>query len=319
MQPAYKILRVDDTHPLLDESLREKGWQVDVDLTSPVEKIMHKIGQYDGLIIRSRFPVDQKFLEKAHNLKFICRVGSGLDNIDKTEAQKRNIQLINTPEGNADAVGELAVGLLISLLRHIPQADREIRQGMWNRFTHTGTEIQGKTIGLIGYGNTGKAFAKKLSGFGTEIIFYDILPGLGDDYAKQVEMDEIFERSDILSLHIPLDESTRYLVNKNFLSSFKKPIYLLNTSRGPIVKTEDLADMIQKGKVLGAGLDVLEHEKTAFQNEVWDMDKLPEDLRYLLQSDKVVFTPHIGALTRESYERLARVATEKIIRFLEGG
>ncbi len=317
MKNPVKILRIDDTHPLLDQILRKKGMQVDVDLESSKKKIEKKIGLYDGLILRSRFPIDQSFLEKAGRLKLICRVGSGTEGIDKTFARQKGITVINTPEGNADAVGELAVGLLLSLLRHIPQADREIRQGKWRRFARTGTEIGSQTVALIGYGNTGKAFARKLSGFGPEIIFYDIRYNLTDAYARQTGMDEIFKKADVLSLHIPLDDTTRYLVNKKYLEKFRKPVYLINTSRGPIVKTADLPALIQQGKLKGVALDVLEYEKTSFGDEAWDTGKIPADLQYLLRSDKVVFTPHIGALTRESYERLARIAAKKIIDFFE--
>src|SRR5690606_36003566 len=225
---------------------------VDEDYHSSKEEILKIIHQYDGIIIRSRIPVNAEFLQKAENLKFIGRVGAGLENIDVDFALEKGIKLINAPEGNRDALAEHCVGMLLMLMNRLKIADYEVRNGIWKREENRGDELKGKTVGLIGYGNMGKAFAQRLKGFDVEVICFDIKENVGDEHAKQVQMEEFFEKSDVLSLHVPLTELTRNLINHNFLSKFKKPIYFLNTARGKCVKTKDLVENLKSGKVRGA-------------------------------------------------------------------
>ncbi len=312
---AVKILRVDETHPLLDDMLRAKGLMVDVDLHSPYEEILRKIGAYDGLVIRSRFPVDKTLLSRAKKLKFIARVGSGTEGIDKRFAAQQGISVFNAPEGNRNAVAEYAVMALLSLLRKFPASYLAVREGGWDRKAFRGFELEGKTVAIIGYGNTGKTFARKLAGFDTEVLCNDILPGVGDEYARQTELDEIFSRADIVSFHVPLTEKTRYMASASFFDRFAKPFFLINTSRGEVVNTKDLSDALRQGKILGAALDVLEYENPSFIRS-FSEGEYPSVLRELLQRDNVIITPHIAGITYESYEKLARVTAGKILEFL---
>lgn len=305
-----KILSLDRNHPILIEGLREAGFEVDEDYHSSKEEIMDKIAAYEGIVIRSRIPVDRDFLKRAENLKLIGRVGAGLENIDMDYAKERGIAVFNAPEGNRDAVGEHAVGMLLMLMHRLRIADAEVRRGIWKREENRGDELMGKTVGIIGYGNMGKAFAQRLKGFGTKIICYDIKEGMGDENATQVSLEELFEEIDVLSLHTPQTPETMRMVDKNFIASFKKPFYLINTARGKSVVTEDLAAALEEGKIKGAGLDVHEFEKTSFEN--LNGDDLPESFKYLLNSDKVILTPHIAGWTRQSKEKLARVIVEKM-------
>ena len=309
------MLRIDRVHELLDKKLRDHGFTVDTDLESPPEKLAEIIGDYDGLILRSRVPVNAALLDKAEKLKLIARVGSGLEGVDTAYARQKGIAVINAPEGNRNAVGEMALGLLLALMRNIVKADREIKNGFWNRKENTGFELEGKTVDIIGYGNTGKAFARKLAAFDTEVIFYDILPGLSDAYGRQTDYDEIFRRADAVSLHVPLTKQTRGMVNKKFIDAFAKPVYLINTSRGEVVITEDVADAIEKGKIRGAALDVIEYENPAFGN--MNLQNMPAAFRRLAAHPGVILTPHIAGKTYESERKLAEVTAEKIIRFFE--
>ena len=247
-----KILLLDSNHPLITEQLLAKGFLLEEDFTSSYDEVLQKINQYDGIIIRSRIPLDKNFLENAQNLKFIARVGAGMENIDLETAKNLGISLINSPEGNRDAVAEHVVGMLLILMNRLFIASEEVKNGIWKREENRGDELLGKTFGIIGYGNMGKATAKRLSGFGVEVIFYDILPNLEDEFAKQVSLEELQERADILSLHIPLDASTEYLVDENFISKMKKNFYLVNTARGKNVETAALVDALKSGKVKAA-------------------------------------------------------------------
>ena len=278
---------------------------------------MQKINQYDGIIIRSRIPLDKNFLENAQNLKFIARVGAGMENIDLETAKNLGISLINSPEGNRDAVAEHVVAMLLILMNRLFIASEEVKNGIWKREENRGDELLGKTFGIIGYGNMGKATAKKLSGFGVEVIFYDILPNLEDEFAKQVSLEELQERADILSLHIPLDASTEYLVDENFISKMKKNFYLVNTARGKNVKTSALVDALKSGKVKAAALDVLEYEKSSFENldiSTSLSTRNKEDLQFLLESNQVIVTPHIAGWTHQSKEKLAQFIVDKIVQ-----
>ena len=304
-----KILLIDKNHPLISQQLSEKNFVLEEDFTSSYEQVVGKIHQYDGLIIRSRIPLDRGFLEKAKNLKFIARVGAGMENIDVAKAQELGIKLINSPEGNRDAVAEHCLGMLLVLMNRLFISSNEVKNNIWLREENRGEEIKEKTFGLIGYGNMGKALAKRLSGFGCKVVFYDIKPNLSDEFASQVSLRELQEQADILSLHIPLTENTHYLVDEKFISEMKKNFYFINTSRGKNLKTSALVEALKSGKVKGACLDVLEYEKSSFEQ----IELENEDLKYLLASEKVIVTPHIAGWTHESKVKLALFIVDKIL------
>ena len=305
-----KILHLDRNHPLLISKLKALGFDNHVDFSSSKQMIESKVKDYDGLIIRSRINIDRTFLDKAENLKFIGRVGAGLENIDCDYAESKGIQLISAPEGNRNAVGEHCLGLLLALLNKLVKADHEVRQGKWLREENRGVELDGKTIGLIGYGNMGKAFARKLSGFDVDIICYDIKPDVGDQFARQVSLAELQEHTDVLSLHTPETPLTKYMINKAFMDQFEKNIWLINTARGKSVVTKDLVNGLKSGKILGAGLDVLEYEKASFET-LFD-SVLPEPFQYLVWADNVILTPHVAGWTAESKVKLAQTIVDKI-------
>jgi len=311
-----KILLLDTNHPLLKQALLDMGLHVDEDYTSSKQTIENKIADYDGIIIRSRFPIDKSFLKKAGNLKFIGRVGAGLENIDVDFAKSKNIQLFNAPEGNRNAVGEHALALILNLFNKINKADKEVRQGIWQREANRGVELDGKTVGIIGYGNMGKAFAKKLRGFQVEVLAYDIKNNVGDENAKQVGLQELFDKSEVLSLHVPHTELTYKMIDNQFINNFKKPFWLINTARGTVVDTKALVTALDNGKILGAGLDVLEYEKSSFEN-MFEQNQMPQDLRKLIQKENVILTPHVAGWTVESKEKLAQVIADKIKNFIE--
>lgn len=304
-----KILQLDKNHPLISEQLTAKGFVVEEDHSSTYDEVLEKIIDYQGIIIRSRIPLDKNFLTKASHLKFIARVGAGMENIDIETAENLGIKLINSPEGNRDSVAEHVVGMLLILMNRLFIASNEVKNGIWKREENRGDELLGKTFGIIGYGNMGKATAKRLSGFGVEVIFHDILPNLSDEFATQVSLEELQKRADILSLHIPLTEETHYLVDEEFISKMEKNFYFVNTARGKNLKTKALVKAIESGKVLGACLDVLEYEKSSFEN----LEIENQDLKYLLDSEKVIVTPHIGGWTHQSKEKLAQVIVDKIL------
>ncbi|BAP33736.1 D-isomer specific 2-hydroxyacid dehydrogenase naD-binding protein [Chryseobacterium sp. StRB126] len=304
-----KILLLDKNHPLITEQLLAKNFILEENFTSTYDELCDKIKNYDGIIIRSRIPLDKNFLEQAHNLKFIARVGAGMENIDIPVAEKLGIQLINSPEGNRDSVAEHVVGMLLVLMNRLFIASQEVKNGIWKREENRGDELLGKTVGLIGYGNMGKATAKRLSGFGCKVIFHDILPGLSDEFATQVTLDELKQSAEVLSLHIPLTSETHYLIDEAFMAEMKNNFYFVNTARGKNVKTKSLVEALKSGKVKAACLDVLEYEKSSFEHLETDND----DLKYLLESEKVIVTPHIGGWTHQSKEKLAQVIVDKIV------
>lgn len=309
-----KILLLDKNHPLITEQLSEKGFVLEEDFSSSYEQVLEKIHLYEGVIIRSRIPLDAHFLEKAKNLKFIARVGAGMENIDISKAQELGIKLINSPEGNKDAVAEHVIGTLLVLMNRLFISSNEVKKGIWLREENRGEEILGKTFGIIGYGNMGKAVAKRLSGFGCKTIFYDIKPNLSDEFATQVSLQELQENADILSLHTPLTEDTLYMIDEEFISKMKKNFYFINTARGKNLKTSALVNALKSGKIKGACLDVLEYEKTSFEN----LETKNEDLEYLLNSEKAIITPHIAGWTHESKIKLAQVIVDKILAFTTG-
>jgi D-3-phosphoglycerate dehydrogenase len=306
-----KILHLDTNHPVLIEQLNSLGFTNDEDYTSSKAEIIAKIHLYDGLIIRSRFSIDASFLEKGKNLKFIGRVGAGLENIDCSYTKNNGITLIAAPEGNRNAVGEHTLGMLLSLFNKLNKANGEIKKGQWLREENRGVELDGKTIGLIGYGNMGKSFAKKLRGFDVEVLCYDLKTAVSDDCCKQVSLRELQQKVDVLSLHTPQTELTKNMVNTNFIESFKKKFWLLNTARGNSVVTKDLVIALKSGKILGAGLDVLEYEKTSFEN-LFTNDNIPKAFQYLINSNKVLLSPHVAGWTVESEKKLAQTIVDKI-------
>ncbi len=306
-----KVLHLDTNHPVLINGLKNLGFDCDEDYSSSKEKIEDKIHLYEGIVIRSRFKIDKNFIDKATNLKFIARVGAGLESIDTTCANEKKIHLIAAPEGNRNAVGEHALGMILALFNKLKKADNEIRQGKWLREDNRGIELEGKTIGIIGYGNMGKAFAKKLKGFDCEVICYDIKENIGDKNAKQVSLNEVFANADVLSLHTPQTRLTDNMVDDKFISNFKKPFYLINTARGSAVVTTDLVRALKNNKILGACLDVLEYEKSSFENFFTD-NNLPSAFQYLIKSDRVLMSPHVAGWTIESKKKLAQTIVDKI-------
>lgn len=306
-----KILHIDSNHPLLWEQLENAGFTNEADFTSTKEEVENKIENYHGIVIRSRFKIDKTFIDKAKNLQFIARVGAGLESIDCEYAESKKIKLIAAPEGNCNAVGEHALGMILSLFNKLNNADKEVKSGHWNRESNRGTELDGKTVGIIGYGNMGKSFAKKLRGFEVEVLCYDIIPNVGDENAKQVSLQELQQKADVLSLHIPWTPETDKMVNATFINQFAKPFWLINTARGKSVVTADLVAALQSGKILGAGLDVLEYEKLSFET-LFEGEK-PEAFDYLLHANNVILTPHIAGWTIESKKKLAQVIVNKII------
>lgn len=300
---------MDDLHPVFKEQAIVQGYEVDDRPLITRGETMAIIADYVGIAVRTKFQVDRELMDAAPNLQFIARAGAGLDNIDEALAKQRNIRLLNAPEGNMDAVGEHATGLLLSLMNNFRNADIEVRNGIWDREGNRGYELKGRTVGIVGYGFMGKSFAKKLSGFEVNVIAYDkYKTGFSDAYAKEVSMEEMVKQCDVLSLHIPLTKETRQMVDEEYLLHFRKPIFFINTARGEIVNTAAVFSAIQRNKIIGAGLDVLEVEKSpALAAQDW-FDNLKS-------SGKVILTPHVGGWTFESYRKISAVLAEKLQAF----
>lgn len=310
-----KILHIDSNHPLLWEQLQKAGFHNEADFTSSKQEVEAKIENYHGIVIRSRFKIDKIFLDKAINLQFIARVGAGLESIDCDYATAKGIHLIAAPEGNANAVGEHGIGMLLSLFNNLNKANNEVKSGQWKREANRGHELEGKTVGIIGYGNMGKSFAKKLRGFDVTVLCHDILPNMGNENATQVSLSELQERADVLSLHTPWTPETDKMINSDFINKFKKPFWFINTARGNSVVTTDLVEGLKSGKILGAGLDVLEYEKLSFET-LFEGEK-PPAFEYLLNAENVLLTPHIAGWTFESHEKLAQVIVDKICKIYQ--
>lgn len=304
-----KILIVDDLHSVFKERATAMGYEVHDEPLITRAQTLATIADYVGIAVRTKFKIDQELMEAAPNLKFIARAGAGLDNIDVAFAQQRDIKLLNAPEGNMDAVGEHAIGLLLSLMNNFRNADVEVRNGIWDREGNRGYELKGRTVGIIGYGFMGKSFAEKLSGFGVNVIAYDkYKTGFSDAYAKEVSMEEIVKQSDVLSLHIPLTNETRQMVDEEYLLHFRKPIFFINTARGEIVNTKAVLSAIKGNKIIAAGLDVLEVEKfPALGSQDWYND--------LKSSGRIILTPHVGGWTFESYRKISEVLADKLLQF----
>ena len=301
-----KILIVDDVHPAFKEQATLLGFEVDDLPLITRQETLDIIKDYVGIAVRTKFRIDQELFDAAPNLEFVARAGAGLDNIDESVAKERNIKLLNAPEGNMDAVGEHATGLLLSLMNNFRNADQQIRDGKWDREGNRGYELKGKTVGIIGYGFMGRSFAKKLKGFEVNVIAYDkYKTGFSDEFAKEVSMEEIVRQSDVLSLHIPLTTETRQMVDEEYLFHFRKPIFFINTARGEIVSTKAVLNAIEQRKILGAGLDVLETEKfPLLAEQQW--------YKELVQCDQVILTPHVGGWTFDSYRKISEVLSQKL-------
>lgn len=307
-----KVLFIDSVHPILKDQLQAVGFQCDEFPEKSHKELKAILGTYDGVVIRSKFKFTPEVFDIATNLKFIARSGAGMENIDLSYAKQKNVICFNSPEGNRDAVGEHALGMLLCLFNHLHMANLEVRQGLWQREKNRGLEIKGKTVAIIGCGNMGMAFAQRLQGFECNVIGYDkYKSGFGNNWIKEVSLEEVFETADIVSLHTPLQDDTFHLVNAKWIESFQKPFYLINTARGKNVSTKALTEGIESGKILGACLDVLEFESTSFENVDWKI--VPQEMQYLIESDKVLLSPHVAGWTVESYIKLSSFLAEKII------
>ena len=307
-----KILFIDIIHPLLKEKLEKLNYNCDTAYKKSKSEIEEIISNYQGIIIRSRFKIDKQFIDKATNLKFIARAGSGMENINTEYAQIKNIKCYNAAEGNRKAVAEHAIGMLLSLFNNLNKADLGVRNQIWEREANRGVELAGRTIGIIGFGNNGSAFAKALKGFDVSILAYDKYL---NNYTHQSDMENIYKKADIVSLHIPLTEETTYLVDDNFINSFEKDFYLINTARGKCVNTISLVKGLNNGKIKGACLDVFECEKTSFEN--LSKDGLTTEIQYLIDSEKTILSPHIAGWTQESNIKIAKILLGKITSSLQ--
>lgn len=311
-----KILCIDSNHSVLHETLTEAGFHCDLFWDKKKEELIKLLPEYDGAVIRSKFKFTKEILDSAKKLKCIGRVGAGMENIDVDYANSKGIRCVSAPEGNRDAVGEHTLGMLLMLMNHLKRSDIEVRNGIWKRAENRGHEIAGRTIGIIGYGNMGQAFAKRLKGFDCEILIYDKYnSGFGHEFVKESSLNEIYEKADIVSIHLPLTDETFYYINDDFISFFKKNIYIINTARGKCLNTSDLVKHLKAGKVIGACLDVLEYESVSFENI--DHTSLPEPMQYLLKSDNIILTPHIAGWTHESNYKMSKIIAEKMIKVLK--
>ncbi len=311
-----KILLIDSNHAVLHETLMQAGFQCDLFWDKPANEILKLIPEYDGLVIRSKFKITREIIDSAKKLKCIGRAGAGMENIDVEYAESKGIKCVHAPEGNCDAVAEHALGMLLMLFNNLKKADNEVRKGLWLRNENRGVELAGKTVGIIGYGNMGSAFAKRLQGFNCKVLVYDkFKKGFGSDFIVEASMDLLYKECDLVSLHIPYNIDNHYLVDEQFISSFKNNFYIINTARGKCLNTEALMKAIQSGKVLGACLDVLEYEAVSFEN--MDDESLPEPMQYLIKSDKVILSPHIAGWTHESNYKISKLLAEKMIAVLK--
>lgn len=306
-----KVLFIDTTHEILPQKLEEMGFQCDYFTDYSYQNYLNCIADYDGLIIRSKIQLDKHILRKAKKLKFIGRVGAGMENIDVEFARSMGIACLNSPEGNRDAVAEHALGMILALRNHLIRVNTEVRNGIWLREENRGFELKGKTLAIIGYGNMGKAFAQRLQGFEMKVIAYDkYKTGFSDEFVEEVEIEKVFELADIISFHVPLTEETRYLFDSSWIAKMQRPFYLINTARGPVVDTAALMQGIYEGQVLGAALDVLEFEGSSF--EKLKEEDFPESYHQLMACDQVILSPHIAGWTLESNMKLSSVIVDKI-------
>ncbi len=305
-----KVLLVDEVHENLAQKFKGLGWECQKAYEWSREEVLEHIHEFDGMIIRSKFKVTEDLIQRATNLKFIGRSGAGMENIDLEAARANNIQCFNSPEGNRDAVGEHALGMLLQMFNHLSKSDAEVREGIWNRPANRGIELGEKTVGILGYGFMGTSFAQKISGFPCDIIAYDKhRSGFGGERVQEVDLEEFKARTEVLSIHTNLTSETSGMVNYNFLKSFENPLYLINTARGPIIPLDDLGRALKEGIVLGACLDVLETEGQSFEKM-----QSTQGFEDLLKSDTVFFSPHVAGWTHESNYKMASVLAGKIIK-----
>ena len=307
-----RILVTDKTHSVLQQTLEAAGHSVVVDTTVTYDSLLEQIGQHDALVVRSKINIDRHFLDHARHLRCIGRVGAGMETIDVDYAESLGIRCLNSPEGNRDAVGEHALGLLLALMDNIARANAEVRQGLWQREANRGLEIKGRTVGIIGFGNMGSAFAQRLQGFECTIIAYDKYKpnGYAPAYVQEATLAELQERAEVLSLHVPLTTETRHMVDHHFIQHFSHPFYLINTSRGAVVYTPDLVEALERQQILGTALDVIEYEDMS--RDGLDLEHLHPAFQYLINSPRTVLTPHVAGWTVESRYKLAKVLADKI-------
>lgn len=305
-----KVIFIDTVHPILADRLENMGFECDWKTELSMEDVLNILPEYTGAVIRSKFKMTKDVLDRGKNLKFICRSGSGMENIDTAYAKEKGILCINSPEGNRDAVGEHTVGMLLALFNNLIRGDKEVRQGMWHREENRGIEIKGKTIGIIGYGNMGMAFAQRLKGFGANVLAHDkYRTDYSDQYAKESSLEEIYSQADVVSIHLPLNDETMHYINKDFIQRFEKDIFIINTSRGKQLVTADLVAAVKSGKVRGACLDVLEFESSSFEQLG---ENIPGIAKELFELDNVLLSPHVAGWTIESYEKLSSVLADKV-------
>jgi D-3-phosphoglycerate dehydrogenase len=310
------VLFLDEVHSILEERLVNHNFNCLDYSNKSIDEIDSILSTIHGIVIRSRFPMNESLLARATKLEFIARSGAGMENIDIDYCNSRNIALFNAPEGNRNAVAEHALGMLLALFNNINKGDNEVRNGVWDREGNRGVELDGKTVGIIGFGNNGSSFAKKLRGFDVEVLAYDkYKSGFNSDFVSEVEMDEIFKKVDVVSFHIPQNKETTYLVNDDYLSNFLNPIYVINLARGKIIESQALMKAIHAKRVLGACLDVLEYEKSSFENIFSDKNNLPFAFKQILESENIILSPHVGGWTKESYFGLSNVLANKVLTF----
>jgi D-3-phosphoglycerate dehydrogenase len=308
----FSILIAEPTHEILKELLEKKGYRCVLKTGISFSELKNEILNYEGLIIRSKFKIDREFIDTAKNLKFIARAGSGMENIDVEHAEKKGIFCINSPEGNRDSVGEHTIGMILALLHKINSANNEVKNGIWSRKSNIGNELGEKTIGILGYGNMGSAVAQRLKCFNSNVISYDKYKiNYSNEYVKEVNYDDFFRKTEILSIHIPLNTETKYMINDSYIKKFENKIIIINTSRGNVLKTSDLVQHMKSGKIIAAGLDVLEYEETHFESILSESKN--DDFSYLAKSENTILTPHIAGSSQASYRKIAQVLAQKII------
>ncbi len=305
---SYKVLITETIHESIVPALENMGYEVHYKPKIDRKGILEILANYLGVIIRSKTPADKELISAGKNLKFIARSGAGMDQVDVEFAQHQNIALLNAPEGNRDAVAEHTLGMLLNLINKMREADNQVRNKIWDREGNRGVELMHRTFGIVGFGYMGTAVSKRLRGFGCKIIAYDkYKKGFANEFVEEVSLTELFERADIVSFHVPLTTETKFFVNDEFIESFKKNIIILNTARGEILALKTLVKYLNLGKILAAGLDVLENEK---------MKKLSDEqgrlMSELFQMNNVLFTPHVGGWTVESYIKISETLGAKI-------
>ena len=311
-----RILIADNTHPVLEEKLKAQGFEVSVEPDHDYNSLIAAAQDAVGIVVRSKVEIDRHFIDAVPSLRFIGRVGAGMETIDTAYAEEKGVCCLNSPEGNRDAVGEHAVGMLLCLLNNIARSDAEVRQGIWRREANRGHELGALTVGIIGLSNMGRAFAQRLRGFGCRIVAYDKYKpsGHAPEWVEEVSLEELQRVADVVSLHVPLTPETRHYIGSAFIEAMAKPFYLVNTSRGAVVDTRAVAEALQSGRLLGAALDVLEYENMQSDS----LGAVPNEVQQLMQSPRTVLTPHVAGWTVESKRKLASVLADKIIELLGG-